>query len=888
MTPRMKPRKKKSLSPNLLRFLIGLWMLASLGYWVAGIADNWELRVHWDQRVQAPFRFDADSRKIFKTGLEPEARAAGLAAGDRIEQVNGAPYSGLAQWSAVIAESHPGDILDVTATRPDGSSETASLTLVRGPYAFGRTSAVGYFWREFLVVGLLPLICLVIGYWVVLLRPADRNAWLLLVLLTFPSVAFVNTGLATGVAFFLRNFWYQTLQLAVGPALLLFGVYFPERSRIDARARWVKWVLLGALGICIGVLYPEIWALYYGGGSGRFLTAASDVAGRAINILNLVFVLLYLLLTLDKLRTASTADARRRLRVLTAGMSVGLGSLILVFEVLPHFGITGNEVRFYWVRYLGAYLFMVAPLTLAYVVLVQRALDVRMLLRMGTRYALAKASLWVVQAALVTAIGLKLMLPALHKREPEPSDLVGVFVFLALVLAMRFGLRKGMQQWLDRQFFREAYNSEVMLSELSDEVRRFTETKPLVMTVAQRIRETLHINEIAVLLRRGEGFYLEEAIGLAAGAALVLPPQSSSVRYLANSNQPATLYRDDPDAWYLMAGTAERRALEQLNAELLVPLPGRNKLMGIMCLGPKRSEAAWSRTDLQVLQTVARQTGLALEVSELAHSLAAEAAQRAKVNREIEIAREVQERLFPQEMPTLPGATVAGHCRPALGVGGDYYDVLTLEDGRVGLAIGDVSGKGIAAALLMASLRASLRGVTLDSPRDFANLMHKVNRLVYEASASNRYATFFFAAFDPNTRRLECVNAGHNPPVLLRNGKVIRLEADGPVVGLLPFAPYTEQALTLEPGDLLILYTDGISEAMTHEDEEWGEDRMIASANAVRKKPAGDVLQAMFEDADRFTAGAPQHDDMTLLVLRLDELPRLELPMPETAETVNA
>jgi phosphoserine phosphatase RsbU/P len=883
----MKPRRKTA-SPNRLRILIALWMLASLGYWIAGMLDNWQLRVHWDERVEIPFTFDADTHTIHKSGLKQEATAAGIAAGDRIVQLNGAPYSGVAQWATILAESHPGDILDVQYEKPDGSTATATLSMTRRAYAFGRTPAMSYFWQEFLVAGLLPLVCLLIGYWVVLSRPTDRNAWLLLVLLTFPSVAFVNTGMATGVAFFLRDFWFQTMMLAVGPALLLFGVYFPERSRIDVRFRWCKWVVLMLFGVGVAVLYPEIYAVTYGGGSPPWLVHASDWAGRLINGLNLVFVAFWLLLTLDKVRTASTADARRRLRVLTAGTSVGLGSLILVFVVLPYFGITGNEPRYFWIRYVGAYLFMVAPLTLAYVVLVQRALDVRVLVRMGTRYALAKASLFVLQVALLALVGVRLLLPALHKREPDPSDIAGAFVFLALVLALRFGVRKRLQQWLDRQFFREAYNSELMLSELSDEVRRFTETKPLVVTVAERIRDTLHISQIAVLLRRGEGFYLEEALGVTATAALVLPPQSSAVRYLANSNQPARLYRDDPDAWYLMAGTAERRALDTLNAELLVPLPGRNKLMGIMSLGPKRSEAAWSRTDLQVLQAVARQTGLALEVSELAHSLAAEAAQRAKVNREIEIAREVQERLFPQEMPMLPGATVAGHCRPALGVGGDYYDVINLEDGRLGLAVGDVSGKGISAALLMASLRASLRGVTLDSPRDFAKLMHKVNKLVYEASASNRYATFFFAAFDPRTRRLECVNAGHNPPVLLRNGTVIRLEADGPVVGLLPDAPYTEQSLTLEPGDLLILYTDGISEAMTNDDEEWGDERMIASASALRNKPAAEVLRAMFADADKFTAGAPQHDDMTLLVLQLDKTPQLNLPMPEEAAAANA
>jgi sigma-B regulation protein RsbU (phosphoserine phosphatase) len=863
----MKPRKK-TISPNMMRALIGLWMLATLGYWIAGVYDMWQVRVHWDQRVNTPFRYNVDTLEIYE--VDPEAKAAGLAVGDHVESLNGAAYTGLAQWATVLAESHPGDLLDVETTRADGKTATVNLTLVRPAYAFGNSSAMMFFWKEFLVAGLLPLVCLLIGYWVVLSRPMDRNAWLVLVLLSFPSAVFVNTGLATGLGLFLRGFWYQSINLVVCPALLLFGVYFPERSRIDARARWMKWVVLGWYGAGAAALYLVIYAEYYGGGAGVSLQRADKVAEPLINGLNLLCVGLFLLLTLDKLRTASTADARRRLRVLTAGMSVGLGSLIVVFVVLPHYGVTGNDARFYWVRYLGAYLFMVAPLTLAYVVLVQRALDIRVLLRMGTRYALAKASLFLLQAVLLSVVGVKLLVPVFRDQEPTASAIFGSAVFLALVLAMRFGVRKQMQQWLDRQFFREAYNSELMMSELSDEVRRFTETKPLLETVAQRICDTLHITHIAMMLRRGETFYMEEAIGVTPDGALVLPAQASSVRFMLNSNEPARLYRNDPDAWYLMAGTQERRALDLLNAELLVPLPGRNRLMGIMCLGPKKSEAAWSRTDLQVLQTVARQTGLALEVSELAHSLAAEAAQRERVNREMEIAREVQERLFPQFMPDIPGGSVAGGCRAALGVGGDYYDVFPLEDGRVGLAIGDVSGKGISAALLMASLRASLRGVTLDNPRDFAMLMHKVNKLVYEASASNRYATFFFAAFDPKTRRLECVNAGHNPPVVLRNGEVIRLEADGPVVGLLPFAPYTEQAIMLEPGDLLILYTDGISEAMTHDDEEWGEERMIESARAVRDKPAQEILRTVLADADKFTAGAPQHDDMTLLVLKLE------------------
>jgi sigma-B regulation protein RsbU (phosphoserine phosphatase) len=722
-----------------------------------------------------------------------------------------------------------------------------------------------------ILLSFVALGCLLMGFWVVLAKPTDGNAWLLLVLLTFPSVLFVaHHGFATGIIALLLELWFQTMQFAAAPALLLFGINFPERSRWDVKFPWVKWLILVPLVVCMGIFSPLIYGEYYGAGNGPLLVHASTWAMRTTNFLNLICLLLSLVLTLDKLRSASTEDARRRLRVLTTGMTIGLFALLLVFIVLPHFGITGAQKGRLWITYAGITTFLFAPFTLVYVVLVQRAMDVRILLRMGARYALAKATLWVVQYVLLGVVAVELLLPVLGKKQAQLPDLIGPLIFFGLIILLRMGLHKRIQNWLDHRFFREAYDAERVLNELAEEVRRYTETEPLLETVARCVAETLHVDQIAMLMRRGEYFVLHQSIGISASGALTLPVQSSSVRYLTNSNEPARLYREDPDAWYIMAGTAERYALDKMNAELLLPLPGRNRMMGVMALGPKRSEAAYSSADLKLLQALASQTGLALEVSELARSLAAEAAQRERTNREMEIAREVQERLFPQEIPELQGAKISGFCRPALGVGGDYYDVIDIGDGHVGLAIGDVSGKGISAALLMASLRASLRGVTLDSPRDFAKLMHQVNRLVYEASASNRYATFFFASYDPATRKLECVNAGHNPPVVLRGQETIRLEADGPVVGLLPFAPYTEQTMTLEPGDLLILYTDGISEAMTRDDEEWGEERMIAAARASIHKPADDVLGDIFVAADAFTAGAPQHDDMTLLLLKLE------------------
>src|SRR5713226_381471 len=163
----------------------------------------------------------------------------------------------------------------------------------------------------------------------------------------------------------------------------------------------------------------------------------------------------------------------------------------------------------------------------------------------------------------------------------------------------------------------------------------------------------------------------------------------------------------------------------------------------------------------------AAQTALAHEVARLTTAIGREMAQRERLNRELEIAREVQEHLFPQRLPSVPGLDYCGQCRPAREVGGDYYDFLDLPEGRLGVAIGDVSGKGIGAALMMASLEASLRAQA-SVGHNLAELRKRVNSLDYEASSANRYATLFYSEYDPRSRQLSYVNAGHNPPVILR------------------------------------------------------------------------------------------------------------------------
>lgn len=278
-------------------------------------------------------------------------------------------------------------------------------------------------------------------------------------------------------------------------------------------------------------------------------------------------------------------------------------------------------------------------------------------------------------------------------------------VVLLIFLIRR--MRTRLMQWLDQRFFREAYNAQLLLEELSDHVRSIPDERTLLETVSKTISESLHVPRFAFLEHADGVCRPVYCLGFELPTDAALPAQSKTIETITLSKHSPQIYYDRPENWVHTVPENELVTLKSIHAQLLLPVGSKDKLLGLLSLGPKLSEEPYSSSDVQLLRSVAVQTGLALENSRLTKAVAAEVAKRERLNREIEIAREVQERLFPQRLPVIAGIDFYGACRPALGVGGDYYDFLELPGGDLGVAIGDVSGKGIAAALLMASLQAS-------------------------------------------------------------------------------------------------------------------------------------------------------------------------------------
>jgi serine phosphatase RsbU (regulator of sigma subunit) len=235
---------------------------------------------------------------------------------------------------------------------------------------------------------------------------------------------------------------------------------------------------------------------------------------------------------------------------------------------------------------------------------------------------------------------------------------------------------------------------------------------------------------------------------------------------------------------------------------------------------------------------------------------------------ELEIARQVQARLFPQTLPASSALEYAGACVQTRKVGGDYYDFLDLGQDRLGLVIADIAGKGMAAALLMANLQANLRSQCANAIDQPEQVLQSVNRLFFENTADNAYATLFYSEFDGRTARLRYANCGHLPGLVLRlNGAVEHLEATACVVGLFKDWECPTRERQLFPGDLLAIYTDGITEAFNHREEEFGEDRLIAALQRHRDRTPADIVAAIIDEVQQFSPHE-QYDDVTLIVAR--------------------
>ncbi|HZD02933.1 MAG TPA: SpoIIE family protein phosphatase [Actinomycetes bacterium] len=306
--------------------------------------------------------------------------------------------------------------------------------------------------------------------------------------------------------------------------------------------------------------------------------------------------------------------------------------------------------------------------------------------------------------------------------------------------------------------------------------------------------------------------------------------------------------------------------LRESGMRLVVPLINQGELLGLLNLGPRRSEQDYSADDRKLLSDLAGHAAPAIRVAQLVREQQAEVRQRERIEQELKVAQLIQQQFLPRELPDLTGWHVAAYYQPARAVGGDFYDFIPLPDGQIGIVVGDVTDKGVPAALVMATTHAILRA---EAPRLVApaEVLEHANNLLVEEMPAHMFVTCLYAVLDPSSGRLRFANAGHNLPYLRGEGGVAELRATGMPLGLLPGMRYEEKEIGLAAGDSLLLHSDGLAEAHGPDREMFGFPRLAKLAG---DRPAGEeLIDLLLAELARFTGpGWEQEDDITLVTLR--------------------
>src|SRR5262244_2683993 len=449
------------------------------------------------------------------------------------------------------------------------------------------------------------------------------------------------------------------------------------------------------------------------------------------------------------------------------------------------------------------------------------------------------------------------------------GDLVALSLLIVLFAWLHELVKRRLLPRLERYFSPAPYDEHRIFFDLGQEARTADSIDHLYESIAVRIGESFEAGHVSIFVREeesGDYFCRVSSSHPAAfqsgehGAAdeqvteqpLKLARDAFVVKRLMSLTNPLVIEAAELETWaqaFSFAPPAlrearerEREALRRIKAHLLVQVRTKDKLSGILSLSLRRGQFNYSVADREVLMSVAGQLALVIENARLAERMVAEE----RLRRELALAAEVQRRLLPERPPECLAVELAGFCQPARGVGGDYYDFIKFDNDRLGVAIADVAGKGIAAALLMSTVQATLRSLSVDGAGSdsLADMVATLNRLLCGSTGGANYVTFFYAQFDQTTRRLAYVNAGHNPPFFFRaapSRDFRSLSSGGMVVGMFEHGGYEQEVVQMRPGDALIAFTDGLPEARNAQDEEFDEERIKEAVAATGRLSASEI-----------------------------------------------
>ena len=584
---------------------------------------------------------------------------------------------------------------------------------------------------------------------------------------------------------------------------------------------------------------------------GLFLHLMSIIFEFHINffaLVNLIYIIIAILLMIWGYRKLHMAHLKKQVGLVLWGIRVSVGMYAFAF-IFPHLRIlqTGQVTA----HLLTSMALIIGAGSIAWAIVRYQFLDIRLIIRRGLIFSLASAVL----------IGIYLLIYSQGKR--LITNMIGVEIplleILFIILALLFfqPILGAIERLIEKIFMRDRLDYRNILQDLSRDIMTTLDTAVLREKITTTLREAMSLEDVSLLGVNQDGnFSLQKE-----NTHFFFSAGDEWIRILKEVNGPIGF----DELSLRSSDTTPLERLKALNAYLLIPFSHRGNLVGILTLGEKITKTSFTTEDMTILSVLSSQAAIAFENARLYQEML----EKQRMEEELGVAKEIQKHLLPSHNPSNDSIEIVGYNLPSKEVGGDYYDFIQLNDKEIGIAIGDISGKGIPAALLMANLQAALR-ISAVRAENTCEVVKQVNIHITQTTSIEKFATFFYGVLNTADLTLEYTNAGHNFPILWRKDKPYSLLREGGVIiGLLEGALYTTNRIGLRPADFLVLYTDGITEALNPQEELFGEERLLRAVDEAAQESAQGILDYILDTVIDFTHGYLQYDDLTLVVMKV-------------------
>jgi sigma-B regulation protein RsbU (phosphoserine phosphatase) len=824
----MRGYRRRSAASYLIGVAASSLLILQLAQSLLTIPERpfWGLLVGEDQTV----------RRVFP---DSPAAEAGVQKGDRILEFAGAPWS--RPWERT-QDPTTGATLRIATS--DGTTRQVTLDRAGLP-----SSEI----VRFLVLAFVHVCFVLIGL-VVFLSRSDRVATLFFLMCLLFSQLLVNPGdpQTAGTAF-LQLSLRALATMFLPPVFLHFFLSFPRRSRVLSKLPGGAALLYApAIALVPVVLKFEADLVLYG------RTPSSSVMAfeRAAAVLFVVMGVLGIVAFLASVRRITSPLLRRSLRWVLPGTALGVLPPLAMGAILnlnPSLQIPGERYVFLS--------FVLVPLSFAHAIMRYGLMDLELVMKRSVVYAALTAFL--VAGYYLVAVVLGSFVARLTGTGQTLLSFASVFAAALLFVPVRDRL----QELVDRSFYKSLYSYRKTLRQFSGALASFMERDEIVRLLTHRLPEVLDVDRAALFARIGRDQMLHFAGSRGFGEneipLMAFHPSRSLGAWWRELGGPVPLEETSLPHRLDSLPEAERNLLRAFAPGVLVVLPGEREIEGILALGPKRSRDPYRTADLELLATIGDQAGTAL----LGTQLRDEALEKRRLEEELAVARKIQSSLLPAKLPVREGLELAAMTRPCRQVGGDFYDFLDLGSEGLALAVADVSGKGVPAALILSNLQATLRAEA-GPGRSPLPVVRRINQRLCGDLQPGSFASLLFGHLDLDQRTFRYVNAGHPAGLLLRNGgELSRLSEGGLLLGVESQASYDVGLTRFEPGDLLVLYSDGVTDVLNAEEEEFGSERLERILPSIAHLPVQGILDAIVGQVEHFVGGNLP-DDLTILIAR--------------------